>query len=248
LVFVIKLGCVFCEVQAEETVDHQASVIIDCKTIARRGENFQCLFKYLMYFLKVFTNLTYREKNTAITPEEHSYHPRRTQLSPQKNTAITPEALCSAEISYHAQTNFALSCWVFFFHVWRKNYAACSTCSQCGLHARSWVVEVSHWESLVMVLCCLMVEMVGWYFHAHRPVPMFLQHGMTVRNFCSFCALLLWTEYRDCRRWEKKFYRALWCSPHTGKRCQVQVSIMNSCTIHRLHFRHTGKTILECDY
>ena len=99
-----------------------------------------------------------------------------------------------------------------------------------------------------MVLCCLMVEMVGWYFHAHRPVPMFLQHGMTVRNFCSFCALLLWTEYRDCRRWEKKFYRALWCSPHTGKRCQVQVSIMNSCTIHRLHFRHTGKTILECDY
>jgi hypothetical protein len=31
----------------------------------------------------------------------------------EKNAAITPEALCSAEISYHASTNFALSSWVF---------------------------------------------------------------------------------------------------------------------------------------
>jgi len=43
------------------------------------------------------------------------------------------------------------------------------------------------------------------------------------------------------------FHQPLWCSPHTGKQCQVLVSIMNSCTIHR-HFRHIGKTILECDY
>jgi len=45
LVFVIKVSCVFCEVQdeAEETVEHQASVMIDCKTVARCGENFQCL-------------------------------------------------------------------------------------------------------------------------------------------------------------------------------------------------------------
>jgi radical SAM superfamily enzyme len=51
LVFVIKVGCVFCEVQteAEETVEHQASVMIDCKTVARCGENFQCLFRYVSF-------------------------------------------------------------------------------------------------------------------------------------------------------------------------------------------------------
>ena len=126
-----------------------------------------------------------------------------------------------------------------------RNMQHVSACSQCGLHARSWVVEVFHWESSVMVLCC---PMVGSYLHAHHPVPMFLQHRMTMRNFCSFCALLLWTEYRDCRRREKEFYRPLWCSPQTGKECQILVSIMNCYTIHRLHFRHISKTIAECDY
>ena len=67
----MKVGCVFCEVQAEaeETVEHQASVMVDCKTVARCGENLQCLFKYLKFFFKAFTHLTYMKKNTAITPE-----------------------------------------------------------------------------------------------------------------------------------------------------------------------------------
>jgi radical SAM superfamily enzyme len=41
LVFVIEVGCVFCEVQAEaeETVERQASVMIDCKSVAKVRRN-----------------------------------------------------------------------------------------------------------------------------------------------------------------------------------------------------------------
>jgi len=58
LVFVIKVGCVFCEVQAEaeETVEHQLSGMTDCKSVVSVGEIFQLLFKYLVFFWKVFTN------------------------------------------------------------------------------------------------------------------------------------------------------------------------------------------------
>jgi hypothetical protein len=52
----------------------------DSKSVVRYGEFFQLLFRYVVFFWKAFTDLTYRENNTA----------------------NTPEMLCSAEISYHA--------------------------------------------------------------------------------------------------------------------------------------------------
>jgi len=102
-----------------------------------------------------------------------------------------------------------LSCWVSSPPTPKfggRNLQHVPSCCHCGPHARSWIVEVLHWESLVMVLCCLMLEMVGCYLHTHH-LYLFMQHSMTVRNFCSFCALLLWMDYRDCR-WEKEVLSA----------------------------------------
>jgi hypothetical protein len=41
LVFVTEVGCVFCEVQAQakETVEHQASVMIHCNSVAKIWRN-----------------------------------------------------------------------------------------------------------------------------------------------------------------------------------------------------------------
>jgi hypothetical protein len=120
LVFVIKVGCVFCEVQAEaeaeKTVQHQASVMTDCKTVARCGENFQ----FPVQMPNVFLEGIYKFN---VQGEEHSDDPRSVMLC--GNFLSCLNKLCV----------FLLG----FFHVWRKKYAACfcllpmwSTCEILG--------------------------------------------------------------------------------------------------------------------